>query len=56
MSPIDDICLSLLLVALFGGLLYLRSRFPDASKTSENTVLVAATVLFFSITHVFMRP
>ena len=56
MRPPDDIWLSLLLVALFGMLLFLRIRFPNASKVSENTVLAAATILFFSICNFFLTP
>lgn len=56
MSSADEVWLSLLLVALFGLLLSLRWRFPNASRGSETAVLVAATVLFFSICNFFLSP
>jgi hypothetical protein len=56
MNPAGDYWLSLLLVALFAGLLLLRVKFPNASKASENTVLVAATILFFLICTFFLAP
>ena len=56
MNSADDAWLSLLLVALFGLLLFLRVRFPNASTRSETLVLVAATVLFFSICNAFLGP
>lgn len=49
MNTSDDIWLCLLLVALLGSLLYLRSRFPKISRVRETTVLLVATILFFSI-------
>jgi hypothetical protein len=55
MSAVDEAWLSLLLVALFGFLLFLRLRFPNASRGSETAVLVAATILFFSICNLFPR-
>jgi len=53
MSPVDDVWLSALLVALFGLLAYLRHRFPKASRSSQTAVLIAATVVFFSICNWF---
>lgn len=55
MSSIDDVWLCLLLVALFGGLFFLRVQFPRASKGSELAVLVSATVIFFSLCS-FFKP
>jgi len=49
MNSADEVFLGLLPVALFGLLLFLRVRFPNASKRSETAVLVSATVLFLSI-------
>jgi hypothetical protein len=49
MNPTDEVFLGLLPVALFGLLLFLRVRFPNASKRSETAVLVSATVLFLSV-------
>lgn len=40
---------SVLLVALFGALLYFRVRFPNASRRSEMAALVGAGLLLFSI-------
>jgi hypothetical protein len=54
MSSVDDVWLSLLLIALFGTLLFLRRSFPNASRGSETAVLVAATILFFSICDRFL--
>lgn len=56
MSSADEAWLCLLLMALFGTLLYLRLRFPNASRGSETAVLVTATVLFFSICNIFLSP
>ena len=56
MSPTDEAWLSLLLIALFGTLLFLRLRFPKASRGSETAVLIAATILFFSICNFFLSP
>jgi hypothetical protein len=56
MSPTDEAWLSLLLLALFGSLLFLRLRFPNASRGSETAVLAALTVLFVSICNYFLSP
>ena len=56
MNSADEAWLSLLLVALFGLLLFLRIKYPDASKGAETAVLVGATILFFSICNVFLSP
>jgi hypothetical protein len=49
MSPADESWLCLLLVALFLVLLFLRVKFPNASKRSETLVLLGVTVVFFSV-------
>lgn len=54
MSPTDEACLSLLLSALFGLLLFLRTRYPKASKGKETMVLAGATIVFFSICNLFL--
>jgi len=56
MNSAEDPWLCLLLIALLGGLFFLRVRFPNASKRSETVVLIAATVLFFSICNFFLGP
>lgn len=56
MSSADEIVLTLLLLALFGTLWFLRLRFPNASRHSETGVLILATVLFFSICNFFLGP
>jgi uncharacterized membrane protein len=56
MNSTDEAWLSLLLVALFGLLLFLRIKYPDASKGAETAVLVGATILFFSICNFFLTP
>lgn len=56
MSSADDVWLCLLLVTLFGLLLFLRVRFPRASKGAETLVLVSATVVFFSLCGIFLKP
>jgi hypothetical protein len=45
----------MLTVALFGLLLFLRVRFPHASRGSETAVLVSAAILFFSVCN-FLLP
>jgi hypothetical protein len=56
MNSADDVWLPLLLVALAGLLLVLRVRFPNASRKSENAVLVASMILFFVICGFFLSP
>jgi hypothetical protein len=56
MSPADDVWLSLGVVTLCGLLLFLRIRFPEASRTSETLVLISATVVFFSVCDLFSHP
>ena len=55
MNSADEVWLSLLLMALFGLLLFLRIKFPEASIVRETAVLGVATILFFSICNVFLR-
>lgn len=54
MNPADEAWLSLLLAALFGTLIFLRLRFPNASRSRETAVLAVATILFFSICNFFL--
>ncbi|MBZ5636631.1 MAG: hypothetical protein LAO55_26190 [Acidobacteriia bacterium] len=54
MNSADEAWLSLLLLALFGLLFYLRIKFPNASRGRETTVLVVATIIFFSICNLFL--
>lgn len=54
MSSTDEACFSLLLAALFALLLFLRSRYPNASRGAETAVLVGATILFFTICNSFL--
>jgi hypothetical protein len=56
MGSADDVWLCLLLVALFGLLLFLRIRFPRASKGTETAILVSATVVFFSVCSFLLKP
>ena len=56
MSPAPKEWLSLLIAALFGLLFLLRIRFRNAPKYAETAVLFAATILFFSICTVFLKP
>jgi len=56
MNSTDEAWLSLLFVGLFGFLLFLRTKFPNASKSSETAVLIIATILFFSLCNLFQRP
>jgi hypothetical protein len=55
MNSADEVWLNLLLMALFGLLLFLRIKFPEASRVRETAVLGVATILFFSICDVFLR-
>jgi hypothetical protein len=56
MNTAEEAWQSLLLVALFGLLLFLRIKYPDPSKGAETAVLVGATILFFSICNVSLSP
>jgi len=49
MSVPDEAWLSLLLLALFGFLFFLRLKFPSAPRSSETAVLLVAVVAFFAI-------
>lgn len=55
MNSADEAWLSLLLIALFGLLLFLRIKFPKTSRVRETAVLVVATILFFSICNLFLK-
>ena len=46
---------SLIMVLLFAALLFLRLRFPDASRGRETAVILIATFLFFGLCSV-LRP
>jgi len=54
MGSADEAWFSLVLVALFALLSFLRTRFPNASRGSETAVLLIATILFFSIGNFFL--
>jgi hypothetical protein len=56
MSSASDPWLGFVLAVLFGLLLFLRVKFPNASRGSETTALVVTIVLFFLVCHVFLRP
>jgi hypothetical protein len=53
MSVPDEAWFSLLLLALFGFLFFLRLKFPGASRSSETAVLLMAVVAFFTICGLF---
>ncbi len=55
MNPGDEAWLGLALLALFGTLLFLRTRYPNASKGVELVALLCATILFFSVCNSFLR-
>jgi len=55
MSASKGAWFSLLLLALFGVLLFLRGKRPNASKPAEAAVLVVTSILFFSICYIFLR-
>ena len=55
MNPSDEAWLSLLVLALFGLLYFLRVKFPSASKGAETAALIAFTVTFFSICNLFLN-
>ena len=46
---------SLILVLLFAGLLFLRLRFPHASRGRETAVVLITTFVFFGLCFAF-RP
>lgn len=54
MNSSDEIFLTALLAALFAAVLFLRSRFPKASRSAQTMVLAAAVVLFIVIYHAFL--
>jgi hypothetical protein len=55
MTPGNEAWLGLALLALFGALLFLRVRYPHASKGAEIVTLLGATILFLSICNSFLR-
>jgi hypothetical protein len=55
MDTADEAWLVLLLLAVFSVLLFLRNRYPNASKGAETAALLGATVLFFSICSLFLK-
>jgi len=54
MTPLDEACLSLLLLAVLALLFFMRSRYPRASQAAETAALAGATILFFTICNVFL--
>ena len=48
MNAVDQSSFSLFAVTLFGLALFLKTKFPNASRRVETVVLVAVTALFFS--------
>jgi hypothetical protein len=56
MNSPSDPWLAFALVVLFGLLLFLRVKFPNASRGSETTALAVTTLLFFLVCHVFLAP
>ena len=56
MNSPDEAWLSLFVIALFGSLLFLRMKFPNASRGSETVVLLSATLLFFWICNSLLKP
>ena len=56
MSSPSDPWLGFLLAVLFGLLLFLRVKFPNASKGAETTALAVTIVVFFLGCHVLLAP
>ena len=56
MSAAAGLWFSGLVAFLFIALLGLRAKFPGASAKAETVVVGVATVLFFSLCGVFLRP
>jgi hypothetical protein len=54
MQSAADLWFSIITVLLFAVLLFLRSRFPDASRRSEAAVLTLATLTFFGLCALFL--
>ncbi|HVN05551.1 MAG TPA: hypothetical protein VMT86_14095 [Bryobacteraceae bacterium] len=54
MTPLNEACLSLLLLAVLALLLYVRARYPRVSKGAETAMLAGATILFFAICNVYL--
>lgn len=54
MNSTDEVFLCLLLAAVLGLILFLRTKFPGASRAAQTAVLLVATILFFSICNLFL--
>jgi hypothetical protein len=54
MGSLDGLSFSVLLVALFASLLFLRSWFRNASARSETVALLIVTALFFILCGSFL--
>jgi hypothetical protein len=54
MNSVGEAWFSGSLTVLFGLVLILRLRFPNASRTSETIVLVPVAILFFVICGLFL--
>jgi hypothetical protein len=55
MGSQNDPWLAFFLLLVVTGILFLRVRFPEASRRSETAVLIVATVLFFGICRFLVR-
>jgi hypothetical protein len=53
MNTSDDVWLCILLVALYGLLLYLWRKFTHASRGQVTAVVLVATIVFFLICNAF---
>ena len=56
MSPTLDLALCVALVGLSGLVLFLRLKFPNASRRAETVALAVTAVLFFMVCHIFLAP
>ncbi len=54
MNPTSDPWLAVVLVVLFGVLLFLRVKYPSASRRTEAAALAITIVLFFAVCRVFL--
>jgi hypothetical protein len=55
MEAAQDAALSVLLVVLTGVLMFLRVRYPNASRRSETAVLIATVLAVFGICNALAR-
>ena len=55
MESANGLWFSVALVLLFGALVFLRSKFPGASRRAETVVLAGTTIVFFSVCY-FLLP